>query len=153
MKRKQSPRMDESTFETLFAKPIPITGTLSLQLRIEAKIPTVSEANTHEHWTKSRKRHKIQQMLIRAAWPKNAQISLPCYVCLERLSPRTLDSDNLATAFKFIRDQVADLIVPGKAKGQADADPRIEWIYRQRKTPGKAIAITIWGCPTNKNLV
>ncbi len=118
-----------------------------LLLRLDVPIKTVSEANSREHWLKSAKRHTAQQWAIKAIWPKNEQISLPCWVCLERLSERRLDSDNLAMAFKWIRDQIADQIIPDKAKGQADADPRIEWVYRQSKSKIQGIRITIWGYP------
>ena len=121
------------------------TATLKLLLDFESYIPTISEANNREHWTQSSKRHKMQQWMVKLAWPKNAQISLPCYVYLERRSPRRLDSDNLSMAFKWIRDQVADLIIPDKASGQADGDPRIEWIYRQKKDKRQSIRVTIWG--------
>lgn len=54
----------------------------------------------------------------------------PMVVTFTRVSPRKLDDDNLAFAFKGIRDEVAAYF------GMDDADPRIEWRYAQAK--GKA---------------
>jgi hypothetical protein len=55
--------------------------------------------------------------------------SFPVDVVLTRISPRKLDTDNLARAFKAVRDQVSFWI------GVNDADERVHWIYRQEK-PG-----------------
>ena len=44
---------------------------------------------------------------------------------LVRCSPRKLDDDNLASAFKAIRDEVA------KQLGVDDGGDRVEWVYRQ----------------------
>lgn len=34
---------------------------------------------------------------------------------------------------KYLRDALADQIFPGKAAGQADNDPRLNWEYAQEK--------------------
>ena len=53
-----------------------------------------------------------------------------------------MDDDNLQNALKSIRDSIADLILPGMAKGQADGDDRIQWRYDQIKgIPGLMIKI------------
>jgi hypothetical protein len=44
---------------------------------------------------------------------------------LTRCSPRKLDDDNLASAFKAIRDEVA------KQLGVDDGGTRVEWVYKQ----------------------
>jgi len=49
-------------------------------------------------------------------------------VHLVRAAPRRLDSDNLARAFKAVRDQVAAQL--GLA---SDADPRVAWLYEQER--------------------
>jgi len=68
-------------------------------------------------------------------------------VGLLRIAPRKLDSDNLAAAFKGIRDGVADVL------GIDDGDDRISWLYEQRRANagdsrvdplGYGIAIAIW---------
>ena len=51
---------------------------------------------------------------------------------LTRIGPRRLDSDNLAAALKHVRDGVAD------ALGMDDGDPRLVWLYGQRRgKPGE----------------
>jgi hypothetical protein len=97
-------------------------------------LKTVSESNCSEHWTKKSKRHKQQQFFIRTSFNKEVKnLQLPCKITLTRLANRKLDDDNLVSAFKWIRDQLADCIVPGKAKGHADSDPRIKWSIRKNK--------------------
>jgi len=55
-----------------------------------------------------------------------------------RVASRKLDEgDNLPMAFKYCRDMLSGLLIPGKARGQADSDPRIVWEYGQM-TPKEA---------------
>jgi hypothetical protein len=104
----------------------------------------VSESNSSEHWLKKAKRHTQQQWLVKAALNKHDLTKcLPCTVKLVRLSPRKFDSDNLQGAFKWIRDQVADCLIPGKKKGMADNDSRITWLYDQERSSTHAIRIEI----------
>jgi len=71
------------------------------------------------------------------------EITLPCKIVLTRVSPRSLDTDNLPCAFKWIRDAIADLIIPGLAPGRADGDELIEWVYEQEKQSQRCTKITI----------
>jgi hypothetical protein len=110
-------------------------------------IATVSEANNTDHWTKKAKRRKTHNMFIRLSFSKhtNGQVATPCKIRLVRLGKRFLDvGDNLPMAFKGIRDELASLILPNMARGQADADSRIEWEYDQEKYPIPAIRIEIF---------
>jgi hypothetical protein len=103
----------------------------------------VSEANNSDHWTKKRSRRKYQQFWIRQYWNQFPRyITFPCHITLTRISPRTLDSDNLQHSLKGIRDEIADILIPGKKKGQADSDPRLTWTYKQEKQP-KTYALRI----------
>jgi len=120
-------------------------------------IPTVSEANCTEHFTVKAKRHRAQQAVIRS-WFR----SLPCFpkvpaeVRFTRIAPRELDDDNLHMAFKWIRDELSELILQVKPKayrdrsgrikmlkGRADSDKRIKWYYGQEKGQKQAIRIEI----------
>lgn len=109
-------------------------------------IKTVSEANSSEHWTKKSKRHKSQKRFIRL-WSLENNIkatTLPCTIRLTRLAPGNLDADdNLRMAFKWIKDFIADEILPGQAPGRADSDKRITWEYSQEKSVIYAIRIEI----------
>ena len=111
---------------------------------ISIKIPIriVSEANSNEHWIKKAKRHKQQKLLIRA-YMKQHTFSLPIRVKLTRHAPRPFDSDNLQSAFKYIRDAVAENLTGIKKAGMADSDLRIIWEYFQEKTTDKEYFVTL----------
>lgn len=103
-----------------------------MRIEVICKLPSIG--NQSLHWSKRRKIIRIQCLMINCAWNKLPQKpTVPCTVTLTRISPRPLDDDNLAYAFKGIRDFVADKLIPRLAKGRADGDPRIEWRYRQEK--------------------
>lgn len=108
-------------------------------------IRTVSQANIHEHWTKTYKRNNSQKKIIQLIWQsKNPQILLPCIVTFTRLSMKTLDEDdNLRIAFKCIKDKIAELLIPGLASGRADGDKRIKWNYSQEKSRKIGIKLKI----------
>lgn len=98
----------------------------------------IKPLKTNEHWTKTSKRNKLMKLLIGHAWEDHEiNAPLPCTVKLVRVSPRKFDEDNLMTTFKGIRDRVADKLIPGLAAGRADGDPRITWVYEQRKPVAK----------------
>jgi hypothetical protein len=75
------------------------------------------------------------------AQPKPPQ-GIPLTITLTRYSSGTLDSDNLAGAFKACRDGVADYL------GIDDGDPSLTWAYAQSKIARSAmrhIKVTIQG--------
>jgi hypothetical protein len=99
-------------------------------LVIELPLETISELNAREHWRAKANRVKKQRQdahmlcLISGKGfvvPKNATLD----IMLTRLAPRKLDSDNLASAFKAIRDGIADWL------GINDGSDRITWTYAQ----------------------
>lgn len=125
------------SFETLFSIELSM-----VIVRIPYKLP--SEANLSDHWTKKMKRKKKLQGLLLAYLPDLKQIKLPCEIILTRISPRSLDYDNLVYAFKPCLDKVCSLLIPGLAPGRADGDPRIKnIIYKQEKGNKKEYAIKI----------
>ena len=106
--------------------------------KIEIRLPirTVSEANNFEHWTRKHKRHAFQRKQVSLAFLnfRHSVIPLPCHVTITRIAPRPLDEeDNLRMAVKYIKDYIADKLVPGKRIGFADGDKRITWHYAQQK--------------------
>lgn len=113
-------------------------------MKLELPLKTISLTNTHQHWRKIASLHKKQKGIIYLSLV-NKPLPLPCSVTLTRVSPRSLDDDNLPSAFKAIRDQIADLLIPGLPPGRADSDPRIEWIYKQKK--GR-LGVEVEICPT-----
>jgi len=96
---------------------------------LTAPIRTVSEANRRDHWSVKAERAKGQRgpvaLLCRSKW--GAPPRPPLTVTLTRLSPGTLDDDNLRGALKAVRDGVADYL------GINDRDPRVEWEYEQQR--------------------
>jgi hypothetical protein len=112
-------------------------------VKILLPIETLSESNSSEHWRLKHKRHSSQKTCVRMAFRQVKKIALPATVTLTRLSPRKLDDDNLVGAFKWIRDSVADCLIPGLAAGRSDCDPRIKWIYEQKKSTCKLVEIKI----------
>jgi len=67
-------------------------------------------------------------------------------ITLTRIAPRALDSDNLASGLKAVRDGVAD------ALGVDDGTSRIEWRYAQeRGKPGEyAVRVAIQPSPVDR---
>lgn len=106
-------------------------------------VRTWSEANQRGHWGKrawrAKKQREAARLLVRAArvvLPKSG----PVAITLTRFAPRTLDTDNLASGLKAVRDGVAD------ALGVDDGAARIEWRYAQeRGKPGEyAVRVAIY---------
>lgn len=98
---------------------------------IEAVIPikAVSVANLRMHWAVKAKLAKNHRAQSRMALEQSAPIppQIPVTVILTRVGPRTLDTDNLASSLKAVRDGVADWL------GVDDGHKDIDWQYRQRK--------------------
>lgn len=97
-------------------------------VRVSIQFPLVlpSVANAREHWTKRARRTAAQRNAVRlTAGGQYRGFVLPMVVKLTRIAPRKLDSDNLSSSFKAIRDQVADEL------GVNDGDARIAWLYAQ----------------------
>jgi len=110
---------------------------------VEFELETISESNCRQHWTISSKRHKLQKFMTHAHLnSNNVPIAFPVTITLTRLSPRSLDGDNLQGALKYIRDSVADYFIPGLRPGRADDDKRIKWLYEQEKSKSKMVRIS-----------
>ena len=79
-------------------------------ITIEAPIKVISEANQRNHWAERKRRFDGQRIELNYYWKqslKGRRVSLPCVVRLTRIGPKALDTDNLAGAFKAVRDQIA----------------------------------------------
>lgn len=112
-------------------------------------VKTVSEANSSDHWRVKYRRAQSQKELVRAMFQITetyGNITLPCTITLVRCGKRTMDSDNLASSLKYIRDAVAEMIIVDRRNlkpGQADGDPRITWLYDQRVGKGYSVEVKI----------
>lgn len=107
-----------------------MSGPLILALPIRV----VSEANKREHW---RYRHRRAKAARAATVIVPSGLPLPCTVQLTRIAPRQLDDDNLRSAFKALRDGIADRL------GVKDNDPRVRWEYAQERGKPKEYAARV----------
>ena len=111
---------------------------------IEWSLPLeVVSPNRKEHWSKTHKRNQRNLQWLQACWIKTEpKPQFPLVVRFDRHHRsnyrRFDDDDNLRTAYKFIKDKVADFILPGLRPGKADGDPRFTFHYIQ--TLDKSIA-------------
>jgi hypothetical protein len=107
-----------------------VRGAADVLTEVEFYVPirTVSEANARDHWRVRNARKKGQQEAAYFAFKgatRGRAVKLPCVVRFLRIGPHRLDSDNLAGAFKGIRDQLAQLL------GADDGSDLIRWEYDQ----------------------
>ena len=100
------------------------TVTFTIPIRV------MSEANQRDHWAKRFRRKQQQQELTRihaGAVGLAIQPGERLRIALCAVLSQLMDSDNLAGAFKHVRDTLAALI------GLDDGSDRLEWVYTQRK--------------------
>jgi hypothetical protein len=110
-------------------------------LTISMRLP--SAANLREHWAAKAKRVKQQRQAVAMFIGGRPKPALPVVVTLVRIAPRALDSDNLQSAFKAPRDEIARWL------GVADNDPRVGWEYAQRRggVGVYSVVVTVEGRP------
>ena len=102
---------------------------------------TYSEANQREHWARKNARVNEQKrrvfMALSGASFRAYIKTPPRLVKIIRIGKRNLDSDNLASAFKATRDQVAASL------GINDGSPSTAWAYGQERGP-VGVRIEFW---------
>lgn len=126
----------------LSSHPIPPEENKILELQFPLKIK--SEANNYDHWTIKKKRKDNQKLLVKHHLRTQLiNLKLPLMIVMTRISPRSLDEDNLVSALKTIKDAIADHIRPNQAPGQADNTNLIQWAYNQEKGPPKTNALKL----------
>lgn len=109
-------------------------------LTLHIPLKTVSAANAREHWRAKHRRVKAEREAI--AWMLKAKspppLPLPLVVTMTRLGPSNgLDDDNLASAFKAVRDQIAQWL------GVDDRSPLVRWVCAQRREPKWGVLIEL----------
>lgn len=115
--------------------------TASLVICVPLPLRIVSVANLREHWRTRANRARLHRSTAQAVLRSHPVPAMPVTVTLTRVSPRALDDDNLAHAFKAVRDGVADWL------GLPDNNPAIRWQYAQRKgKPAGAEIVVEGGC-------
>jgi hypothetical protein len=113
--------------------------TIALPLRLE------SASNLHEgHWAQRHKRvareRDLTKTITRARLPDRwAEWTASIAVTLRRIAPRRLDEgDNLAGAFKAVRDGVADALGLGD-----DEASGVSWSYDQQRRKRREYGVEI----------
>lgn len=117
-------------------------------IHLSIPIRTSSWNNTRGHWRTTEKRKNTEKQAVWWALYPYADrrahgIRLPVVVTITRLAPGLLDDDNLPSATKYMRDEIA------RWYGVSDAPSSpITWVYHQRKTTVRdpvryAVEITI----------
>jgi hypothetical protein len=106
-----------------------------MTLLIPHRLP--SAANERLHWRVKAKRTRAQRELVAIYIGGKRPPALPVVVTLIRIAPRALDGDNLQSAFKAMRDEVANWL------GVPDNHPSIRWEYGQRRGGVGEYAVTI----------
>jgi hypothetical protein len=94
------------------------------------KLPlrTVSGMNAREHWRARHRRVKAEREAVAWALKGQPAPALPAVVTMTRLGPSNgLDDDNLASAMKPARDQIAAWL------GVDDRSPLVRWVCAQRR--------------------
>ena len=116
---------------------------VGMRLFIYTPIRVVSEANQREHHMATYRRKKQQQVVMRA-WLNRARTmvppdAVPREVQFTRYGGKRMDNDNLAGAFKHVRDEVARWF------GVDDGDASVKWCEPAQeihKADGIAVSIS-----------
>lgn len=116
-------------------------------LEVEIPLRIVSVANLREHWAAKHRRTSSHRsgaaLAVRAAlrrWAVGSAVAgWNCVTLARIIGPRgrTLDDDNLRSAFKAVRDGVAD------ALGINDGSREWRWEYREERGKQWAVKIRI----------
>lgn len=118
---------------------------LEWSVRFTVPVIVVSEANTPGHWSARHRRFQAQKRGVDAAlliqglkaW---SPPSWPVRVELTRSGGKTLDSDNLAGAFKGVQDAVAAWL-----KCDDGDAAKVTWHRTQEKDGPAGVTVTVWG--------
>jgi hypothetical protein len=98
----------------------------------EVRFPVVtcSPNGPHGHWSVKARRVKREREATSLILTQIERPALPLVVTMIREAPRPLDDDNNVSSFKGVRDSIAKWLgLPN------DRDPRVRWLYEQRKVP------------------
>jgi hypothetical protein len=99
---------------------------------------TVSAANEHEQWRARHRRIKAEREAIAWLLKSKRPPPLPVVVTMTRVGPTNgLDDDNLPSAFKGIRDEIARWL------GVDDRSPQVRWVPAQRREPKWGVVIEV----------
>lgn len=95
-----------------------------MKFHIPTKLPSL--ANERLHWRRMDHLKRLQRRATLCCMVGLHLPPLPLVVTITRIGPRKLDDDNLASACKYVRDQIAEVV------GEDDGSPLYTWRYVQR---------------------
>lgn len=90
--------------------------------------------NARQHWAKRSKGAKAERESARLLMPQHP---VPCTVLLTRVSPGTLDDDNLRGSLKAVRDGIAERL------GVVDNSPLVRWEYAQQRARAWGVKVSV----------
>lgn len=100
------------------------------EIRVVVPCRTINPLNQREHWQQRARRVRDERTHAAVALHGTERPALPCVVTFTRVAPSSgLDCDSLPASCKGMRDQVAHWL------GVDDRDPRVRWVYLQRRGP------------------
>lgn len=95
-----------------------------MRFNIPIKLPSL--ANLRIHWRTMATLKKKQKTATKLALCGRPIPLLPLLITITRVGPRKLDDDNLQSACKYVRDQIATAV------GVDDGSEQYTWIYKQQ---------------------
>lgn len=113
-----------------------------IQFTIPIKV--ISEANQRGHWragwARGKKQKHVTAILAMVHAKPFIKPKKPIVVTLTKINPprcRNLDTDNLARAFKAVRDSIASVLEID------DGNPIVKWKYEQERGPEHGVRVGI----------
>ena len=107
-------------------------------MQIQIPLRLESKANARLHWSMRAREAAHERRIVRVLMHGKKPPALPVVVTLIRIGVRNLDADNLAAAFKAVRDEVAVWLGADDKPGSG-----IGWVYAQRRGKPKEYAVEI----------
>ena len=97
-----------------------------MRFHIPIRLPSLANLS-HLHWRKLTTIKKVQRLATKVCLTGIDLPTPPIIVTITRIGPRRMDDDNLASACKYVRDQIASAV------GVDDGSDQYVWRYEQRK--------------------
>lgn len=96
-----------------------------VRFHIPIRLPSLANMS-HLHWRKLTNIKNKQKLATKVCIAGKDIPPAPIIVIITRIGPRKLDDDNLASACKYVRDQIASQV------GVDDGSDQYTWMYNQK---------------------
>lgn len=125
----------------LVQRPSIMERTEGVSLSVSFPFRCDNQKNVRMHWRDAAhetKAHRVgTRSTLMSLWNAPFPEDSRWRVTLHRVSPRSMDSDNLQRAMSSMRDGVADFL------GIDDGSKRIDWVYTQEKARAFGAVVTV----------